>query len=90
MEDVALMGWGIFWPKLSYARSMGDMIRRSQVAVDRRVIISLVPWYKDFSAKDFDTRFHIPWHPVTLQFPGLVAKLGPIIRDLGAHFGWIM
>ena len=23
-------------------------------------------------------------------FPGLAAELRPIVRDLGAHFGWVM
>ena len=50
----------------------------------------MVPWYRGFSVADFDTRFHIPRHPVTLLFPGLAAELRPVVRDLGAHFGWLM
>ena len=47
-------------------------------------------WYRGFNVLDFDTCFHIPHHPITLIFPSLAVELHPIIRDLGAHFGWIM
>ena len=89
IEEVTLMGRGIFWLKLSDPRSMNALIASSPIAVDGR-IISLVPWYRGFSASDFETRFHIPRHPVTLQFPSLAAELRPIVKDLGAHFGWVM
>ena len=83
------MGWGIFWLKLSSVRAASDMIRRSPVSLDKKIIL-LVPWYRGFSAVDFNARFRIPRHPVALLFPGLAAELCPIIRDLGAHFGWVM
>ena len=50
----------------------------------------MVPWYRGFNVADFDACFCIPRHPVTLIFLGLAAELRPIIKDLGAHFGWIM
>ena len=53
-------------------------------------IINLIPWYRGFSASDFGMRFHIPHHPVTLQFPSLTTKLCPIVKDLGAYLGWVM
>ena len=65
------------------------MIRRSLASVDEKIIL-MVPWYKGFNAVDFNTCFHIPRHQVTLVFPSLAAELHPIIRDLGARFGWIM
>ena len=89
IEDVALMGRGIVWPRLSDLRSTSALIGSSPIAVDGK-IITLVLWCKGFSASDFDTRFHIPRHPVTLQFPGLAAEPRLIVRDLGAHFGWVM
>lgn len=83
------MGWGIFWLKLSSARATSDMVRRSPTPVGGKIIL-MVPWYRGFSAADFDARFRIPRHSVTLVFPGLAAELRPIIKDLGAHFGWVM
>ena len=83
------MGWGIFWLKLSSARAASNMIRRSPISVDRKIIL-MVPWYRGSSIADFDARFSIPRHLVTLLFSGLAAKLRPIIRDLGAYFGWVM
>ena len=50
----------------------------------------MVPCYRGFSIADFDTRFRIPRHLVTLIFLGLAAKLRPIVRGLGAHFEWVM
>ena len=64
------------------------MVRCSPTSVDGKIIL-LVPWYKGFSVADFDARFRIPRHLVTLVFPGLAAELRPIIKDLGAHFSWI-
>ena len=85
IEEVALMGWGIFWLKLSSVRAASDMPRRSPVTIYGKIIL-LVPWYRGFSVTDFNARFNIPYHLVTLQFPGLAAKLQPIITHLGAHF----
>ena len=83
------MGWGIFWLKLSSVRATSDMIRRSPASVDGKIIL-MVPWYRGFSATNFDAHFSIPRHPVTLVFPNLAAELCPTIRDQGAHFGWVM
>ena len=83
------MGRGIFWLKLSSEKATSDLISRSPISVDGRIIL-MVPWYRGFSAADFDARFRIPRHPVTLLFPGLAAELRPVVRDLGAHFGWLM
>ena len=86
IEEVALMGRGIFWLKLSLEKATSDLISQSPTSVGGRIIL-MVPWYRGFNVADFDTRFHIPRHPVTILFPGLVAKLCPIVRDLGTHFG---
>ena len=83
------MGRGIFWHKLSSERATSDMVRQSLAFVDGKIIL-MVPWYRGFSVADFDTRFRIPHHPVTLIFPGLAAELRLIIHNLGAHFGWVM
>ena len=83
------MGRGIFWLKLSDPRSTRALIDSSLIAMDGK-IINLVQQYRGFSASDFDGRFHIPRHPITLQFPSLVVELHPIIRDVGAHFKWVM
>ena len=89
IEEVALMGRGIFWLKLSSARAASDMVRRSPTSVGDKIIL-MVPSYRGFSTADFDACFRIPRHPVTLVFPGLAIELRPIIKDLGAHFGWVM
>ena len=83
------MGRGIFWLKLSTARAVSDLIKSSPTSVDGKITL-LVPWYRGFSVADFDARFRIPRHQVTLVFPGLAAELRPILRDLGARFGWVM
>ena len=84
------MGRGIFWLRLSDLRATKAFLDRSPIVVDGRLIVNLIPWYRGFNAADFDECFHIPHHPVTLQFLGLAAELRPIVRDLGAHFGWVM
>ena len=63
------------------------MVARSQVAVDRK-IIALIPWYRGFSALDFDSHFHIPWHSITLQFLELVVVLLSETWEL--TLGWVM
>ena len=83
------MGRGFFWLKLSSEKAASDLVRQSPTSVDGRIIL-LVPWYRGFNVADFDTRLRIPRHPVTILFRGLAAELRPIIRDLGAHFGWLM
>ena len=83
------MGRGIFWLKLSSASAASNLVSCSPTLVDGKIIM-LVPWYRGFNVADFDDRFRIPRHPVTLIFPGLAAELRPIVRDLGAHFGWVM
>ena len=89
IAEVALMGQGIFWLKLSSQKVVSNLVSRSPSFIDGKIIL-MVPWYKGFSAADFDTHFRIPRHPVTLIFPGLAAEFRPIISDLGAHFGWVM
>ena len=86
---VALMGKGIFWLKLSSVRATRNMVKWSSIAIDRKIIL-LVPWYKGFSAVDFDSHFSIPYHQITLHFPSLNAKLRPIIKNTGTHFRWVM
>ena len=56
IEEVALMGHGIFWLKLSSAKATSDLISRSPISVDGRIIL-LVPWYRGFSTAEFDVRF---------------------------------
>ena len=68
------MGWGIFWLKLCLERATSDMVRCSLASVDGKIIL-MVPWYRGFSAADFDAHFSIPRHLVTLLFPGLAAEL---------------
>ena len=53
MEEVALVGRGIFWLKLSSERAASDMVRRSLAFVDGKIIL-MVPWYRGFSVADFD------------------------------------
>ena len=89
IEEVALMGRGTFWLKLSTERAASKLVSSSPTAVDGKIIM-IVPWYRGFSAADFDAHFRIPRHPVTLVFPGLATELRPIVRDLGGHFGWVM
>ena len=48
IEEVALMGRGIFWLKLSSAKATSDLINRFPISVDGRIIL-LVPWYRDFN-----------------------------------------
>ena len=83
------MGRSVFWLKLSSAKAASDLVSQSPISVGGRIIL-LVPWYRGFTVTDFDTRFRIPRHPINLLFPGLATKLRPIVRDLGAHFGWLM
>ena len=61
IEDVTLMGRGIFWLKLFNPRATRAFIDSSPIEVDGK-IINLVSWYRGFSASDFDMRFHIPRH----------------------------
>ena len=62
IEEVALMGCGIFWLKLSSTKATSDLISQSSTSVGGRIIL-MVPWYRGFSVADFDTRFRIPRHP---------------------------
>ena len=54
IEEVALMGQGIFWLKLSSERGASDMVRRSLASIDGKIIL-MVPWYRGFNVADFDT-----------------------------------